>query len=108
MTLSRFSEISQKAAAGIIGAVILAMGGITYANKLNKAEFEVHCISNERDFKQVQWELSVQRSAFEKQQQELEKVKEENQQLKIILEDINGKFNLIMHRLDRIERKIDK
>jgi len=108
MTLSRFSEISQKTAAGIIGAIIIAMGGITYANKLDKSQFDVHCVDNERDFSQFQWELTAQRSAFNEQKQQVEKLQYENQELKALLQDINGKFELIMFRLESIEKKIDK
>jgi len=108
MTLSRFSEISQKTAAGIIGAIIIAMGGITYANKLNKSEFDTHCVANERDFSQFQWELSAQRGQIQKQSVKIETLQLENQELKLILSDINGKFTLIVHRLNEIEKKIDK
>ena len=107
-----FSEISYKVAGTVIASIILGLGGLTYGftvgNKVEKSSFDLHCLSNDRDFSQFQWEMGTQRSVNEVLLTEVEAVKKENQKLKIILEDINGKFNLIMYRLERIERKIDK
>ena len=112
MTLSRFSEISYKVAGTVIASIILGLGGLTYGftvgNKVEKPQFELHCLANERDFSQFQWELTAQRSAFDEQKQQVERLQYENQELKALLQDINGKFELIMFRLERIEKKIDK
>jgi uncharacterized protein HemX len=111
LTKNTYSQVSVKVAAAVITAVIIGLGSLGFVKvdeKVSQEQLEIHCSHNERDFQQLKWELGAQRSTVAKQEKVIEAQEAEIKDLKSIMQSIDGKFNLIMFRLESIEKKIDK
>lgn len=107
--MTTFNELSKKTAATIIGTLLVslllsgfaAIYSTTIGNKVEQKEFDKFKYSVDYGFKSHESCLDEVDKRQEKQEKEIESIKKLNN-------SINENFILIIYRLDRIEKKVDK